>query len=78
MKTRMQRYRNLQGDSGVTAYALEAEAIHVRFADGTTYLYTWESAGRDKIEQMARLAREGHGLCTYISRHVRDAYASKY
>ncbi|MEO7493321.1 MAG: hypothetical protein ABIT83_06100 [Massilia sp.] len=77
MTTPMQRYKNQQGDSGVTAYALEPEAIRVRFADGATYLYTWQSAGRDKVEQMKRLARDGRGLCSYISREVRDAYAAK-
>lgn len=73
----MERYRDLSGTSGVTAYAIKPDAIDVQFAGGVVYTYTVASAGRARIQQMKRLARSGSGLSTYISQHVRDAYASR-
>ncbi len=75
---KMTPYNNLSGASGVRAYAIAARAIHVEFADGKVYEYTYASAGRDKVEQMKYLARAGQGLSTYISQHVRDAYAQRF
>lgn len=72
----MKRYLRLSGDSGVLAYSLAPDAIRVKFVDGRVYTYTWASAGRSHVEQMKRLARSGKGLSTYISQHVRAAYAS--
>jgi hypothetical protein len=73
----MKPYRRLSGASGVVAYAPEAAAIRVRFVDGTEYTYTHASAGRAHVDAMKRLAREGQGLSTYISKYVRERYASK-
>lgn len=41
----MIRYRNFGGDSGVRFYEILKEAILVTFKDGSTYEYTYESAG---------------------------------
>lgn len=73
----MQPYKNLSGNSGVVAYRLAPDAITVEFEDGGIYLYTCESAGRSVIEQMKKLAVEGRGLSTFITRHVRTAYARR-
>jgi hypothetical protein len=73
----MKRYANLSGDSGVVAYALGSDSIRVRFRDGWTYEYTSASAGRAHVEAMKALAVAGRGLSTYITRHVRTAYASR-
>ncbi len=72
MKQRMRRYGRLSGESGVTAYRVEAKAIEVRFVDGKVYRYSYASTGPAAIEQMKLLAGEGKGLSTYISKHVRD------
>ena len=72
----MKKYGRLSGESGVTAYQAEKEAIRVRFVDGTVYRYTYASTGHAHIEQMKTLAGEGRGLSTYISKHVRDRYES--
>ena len=74
---RMERYRNLAGNSGVAAYEIGADSITVRFQDGDTYLYTNASAGADTIAEMKRLAHAGRGLSSFISRTVRDRYAAK-
>jgi hypothetical protein len=73
----MEPYLNLSGSSGVVAYAIRPDAIDVQFADGAVYTYTATSAGHARVRQMQLLARSGAGLSTYISQHVREAYASK-
>lgn len=74
---KMKPYRRLSGDSGVVAYAPEPGAIKVRFVDGTVYTYTNDSAGREHVDIMKRLASEGQGLSGYISKFVKNGYASK-
>ena len=75
----MERYRNLSGDSGVDAYEIGADVIKVRFRTGVVYWYTGASVGAAHVDALKRLARQGRGLSTYISRHpeVRDGYARK-
>jgi len=73
----MQRYRDIDGDSGVSAYETGPDSIAVQFKGGAVYLYTYESTGRTTIETMKQLAANGDGLSTYISKHVGAAYASK-
>ena len=73
----MTPYRNLSGTSGIAAYAITPESIHVRFKHGDTpnYLYDVASSGRQHVEAMQALALAGQGLSTYIARHVQSRYA---
>lgn len=73
----MDSYKNLGGDSGVIAYEIGVDFIKVQFKDGSLYLYNYHSAGNNNIEQMKRLAIEGRGLNSFISRVVKKMYASK-
>ncbi|CUU35214.1 MAG: hypothetical protein K6U12_06715 [Armatimonadetes bacterium] len=73
----MERYADLSGRSGVAAYEIGDDYIRVQFKNGSIYLYTYESAGREHIETMKELARKGEGLSGYISRYVRNLYARK-
>ena len=73
----MERYRNLGGDSGVSAYELGAGSIIVQFKDGAKYEYTNQSAGEGAIATMHRLATAGQGLNSFISTTVRKAYSRK-
>lgn len=73
----MQPYLRLAGDSGVVAYDIKPRSIDVEFVDGMVYTYSWTSTGRERVERMKLLARAGRGLSTYISQHVREAYASR-
>lgn len=73
----MQPYGNRAGDSGVVAYEAGTDFIRVRFTNGDTYLYTYESAGAHNIEQMKELAAAGRGLSTFVSRTVKGMYAAK-
>jgi hypothetical protein len=74
----MPEYRNLSGESGVLAYAVQEGAITVQFVDGHTYLYTNRSAGEANIREMQAFAERGRGLSTFISRKVKDRYERKW
>lgn len=73
----MERYGNNDGDSGVRAYEIGLDFIRINFSSGSVYLYTYESAGKDNIEQMKLLAQRGDGLNTFINTKVRNLYAQK-
>jgi hypothetical protein len=74
----MERYHNWGGNSNVLAYAIDADAITVKFAsDNSYYLYDYKSAGRDKVERMKSLARGGRGLNSFIMLSVKYGYAEK-
>lgn len=73
----MVRYKNLSGDSGVSAYEIGDDYIKVEFSDGSLYLYNYESAGSQNIEHMKTLAENGSGLNSFINTTVRKNYASK-
>ena len=72
----LQHYKNHGSNSGVTAYEIGDDYIKVEFADGPLYLYTYTSTGMREVEQMKKLAMDGKGLSTFISRHVRN-YAAR-
>lgn len=73
----MNVYRNVSGNSGVYAYTSDVTSITVQFKTGAIYKYTYASAGSSKIEQMKRLAVQGHGLNGYIMNYAKTAYAAK-
>lgn len=73
----MKRYRNLDGNSGVTAYESGDGFIRIRFVNGEIYEYTDGVTGRAHVANMRKLAQAGRGLATYVSRFVHDAYARK-
>ena len=73
----LKRYGGLQGSSGVRAYALLPGAIVVEFVNGAVYLYTDASAGPGCIAKMHRLAAQGRGLSTLISRVVRNRFEQR-
>jgi hypothetical protein len=69
------RYGNLNGNSGVTHYAIESDVIAVQFQDGSIYVYDHSRPGPYHVDQMKTRAHAGRGLSTYISQHVKKAYA---
>lgn len=73
----MNKYKSLQGKSGVEAYEIGENSIRIRFQGGETYLYNEEKPGKLKVEKMKKLAESGSGLSTYISQQVRGNYAEK-
>lgn len=73
----MEKYQDINGDSGVDAYEIGDSFIRVRFKDAAVYLYTNDSAGADNIQQMKTLAQNGDGLNAFINKHVKKGYARK-
>lgn len=73
----MERYKNLNGESGVMAYEFGENSITVQFKGGSEYLYNSQSAGAQNIATMQRLAVDGRGLNSFIGREVRTMYAAK-
>jgi hypothetical protein len=72
----MERYKDITGGSGVAAYEIGPDYINVQFKERPdVYGYTYARPGAAHVERMKALARRGHGLATYISKHVRERYA---
>jgi len=73
----MERYANKNGDSAVSTYEIGINYIYIGFKSGSTYEYTYASAGPVNIEKMKALARAGRGLNTFITKYVNNKYAQK-
>jgi hypothetical protein len=73
----VEQYKNIDGDSGASAYEIGADFIRVQFSTGAIYLYTYASAGQGNVEQMKALAQRGKGLNAFINNTVRNRYAQK-
>lgn len=71
----MERYKNINGDSGVVAYEIFDHSIKVQFQDGGIYVYSYALPGEHAVEAMKKLAVIGAGLATYINKNVRKTYA---
>jgi hypothetical protein len=77
-QTKFQPYRTVRGASGVVAYAVVDDAMHIQFRNGEVYVYTPAATGRLHLKVMKQLARAGAGLSTYVSRQVKDRFTLKY
>ena len=68
-------YRDIDGDSGVLAYEFGADYIDVQFK-GTPriYRYSYQSAGRENVETMKVLAKNGDGLNSFINKNVKHLF----
>lgn len=71
----MEKYKNVGGDSGVEGFEIRENCIIVKFyKTPKLYTYSYESAGKEKVETMKKLARSGEGLNEYINRFARNNY----
>lgn len=59
-----QRYANREGDSPIAAFAIGPRYVRIWF-EGNARAYRYTS----HIAELARRARTGRGLATFISRH---------
>jgi len=75
---KMQQYSGDEHDTGVAAYNLDADSITVLFKEGWYYLYDAKKPGIGHVKKMKELAKQGSGLSTYISQHVRENYQKKW
>lgn len=71
----MQRYADINNDSGVVGYEILATSITVWF-EGTArpYTYSYAVAGQHHVERMKQLAHSGDGLNAYINYNVKSKY----
>lgn len=71
----MQRYLDIDGDSNVEAYDIGPDYIRVKFfGTAKIYQYSYQSAGRENVETMKGLAKNGDGLNSFINRNVKYLY----
>jgi len=73
----MKKYQNIDRDSGVDSFEIGLDYIRIKFSNNSVYLYTYSSAGREKIEKMKVLAELGEGLNSFINRVVKRKYEKK-
>ncbi|WP_126652832.1 hypothetical protein [Chryseobacterium aureum] len=71
----MEKYGNHNGDSSVSAYTIGSDYIWVEFSTGSIYEYNYSVTGKNRIENMKRLARSGSGLNGYINRYIKFNYS---
>ncbi|MEO8210596.1 MAG: hypothetical protein ABI840_08535 [bacterium] len=65
------------GNSGVIAYETGADYIKVKYIDNSIYLYTNDGNGKNKIDEMKKLAASGNALSTFISKNVKKKFPAK-
>ena len=63
--------------SGVKAYEIGPESIDVEFSSGWVYHFSYQKPGALRVERMKQLAESGHGLSTFISKHVKNRFESR-
>ena len=71
------RYKNLSGHSKIARYEIMKDAVTIRFADHSVYIYTNQSADPGNISKMKVLALAGKGLGTFIDANVKDRFLRK-
>lgn len=71
----MQRYADIDRDSGVMGFEIGDTSITVYFKSASRpYIYSYRGAGMQHVETMKRLALAGDGLNEYINDHVKKSY----
>ena len=70
----MKKYLDLNKDSGIESYEISSDRISVKFKGGSVYAYSYQSAGRENIEKMKKLAKSGDGLNSFINLNVKYKY----
>lgn len=73
----MEKYRDIGGNSGISAYEVGDDLIIVRFKKGDMYLYNYSITGSNHVNKMIELARIGNGLNGYINLNIELASARK-
>lgn len=75
----MDTYKDINGDSGVSAYEYGSDWIQVQFKYGGIYEYRASVIGSNHLSIMKKLADSGDGLNAYINTNqkIRTGYSSK-
>lgn len=70
----MTKYLDIDNDSGIEAYEISSDRVSVKFKGGSVYVYSHQSAGKENIEHMKKLAKAGEGLNSFINLNVKYKY----
>ena len=71
----MEKYKDINGDSGIDSYFIGDDYIDVKFEKTSKmYRYSYRSAGESYVEEMKRLAKQGDGLNSFINTKVKYLY----
>ena len=62
------------GRGGITVYKILPKGIVLKFQNKDLYLYDYLKPGKQHVDQMKILAKEGKGLTTYVNQYVRSNY----
>lgn len=62
---------------GVVAFESSPDSIDVEFTSGWIYHFSYDRPGALRVERMKHLAESGHGLSTFISKHVKNRFESR-
>lgn len=73
----MNQYGGNKKKHGVQGYEIGPESIDVEFSSGWIYHFNHQKPGPQRVERMKQLAESGHGLSTFISKHVKNRFASR-
>jgi hypothetical protein len=75
----MKTYKDLNGNSGISAYEYGEDWMKVQFKHGGIYEYRSSGIGSEHLSEMKKLADSGDELNTYINTHpeVKHGYSSK-
>jgi hypothetical protein len=74
----MQPYGDHARQHGVVSYDIGPESIDVEFTSGWVYRFTYDRPGALRVNRMKELAQSGRGLSTFISKYVKNRYATKW
>ena len=73
----MQQYGGNSKKHGVRAFEIGPDSIDVEFTSGWIYHFSYQKPGQPRVEKMKQLAESGHGLSTFISKHVKNRFESR-
>ena len=73
----MQTYGSKATQSDIVAYEFGEQSISILTVLGWVYLYTEQSAGKEKLAEMRRIAQTGEGLSSFIRLMASKRYAGK-
>ena len=73
----MRQYGGNAKKHGVTAFEIGPDSIDVEFTSGWIYHFSYQKPGQPRVERMKQLAESGHGLSTFISKHVKNRFESR-
>ena len=73
----MRQYGGNGKKHGVLAFEIGPDSIDVEFTSGWIYHFSYQKPGQPRVEKMKELAESGHGLSTFISKHVKNRFESR-